>query len=231
MTDVERHEPDGQVEAANRLLTALESATSPHEVRLIFDRAEALVDAAKRARVADEQLRQYVAVSLRAQRRGGEILKVTPRSKGRPWHGLPTIADVMGLPPNKAKHVAENWIAVAEVPEHLFDDYLTRQGIVPSRAGLLRFSNRPKRSPGRPRADGTPPAPAAAPTPLHAVPDDAPTTRREQLDHPAFGRALPDPRAEGWQACIDYLRERVPGRSRIPDGVLQAAEAANPYTH
>jgi hypothetical protein len=227
MTEIDRVAPGGTpLDAPDRLLAALDTATSPLEVRLIFDRAEALVDVAKRARVADEQLRAYVAVSLKAQRRGGELLKATPRSKGRPWHGLPTIAEVMGLEANKAKHVAENWLAVAEVPEHLFDEYVTRPGPMPSRAGLLRFrQHRPRRSPGRPRADG------------------APTAARQQ--HPSAGqrpdrlRIVPDRvdvegdlarrhKAEAWQECVEWFA-RQQGTWRVVDACLQAAEAVNPY--
>ena len=63
--------PPSAIEPVNRLLADLEAAKTVPEVRLIFDRAEALYDAAKRARVAEDQLRLYAAISLKAQRRGG----------------------------------------------------------------------------------------------------------------------------------------------------------------
>jgi hypothetical protein len=201
--------PPSAIEPVNRLLADLEAAQTVPEVRLIFDRAEALYDAAKRARVAEDQLRLYAAISLKAQRRGGELLKQTPRAKGRPWHGLPTISELLDLPPEKARHVADNWLAIAEVPEPLFEEYVTKPGL-PSRAGLLRFGLRiPKRAAGRPL--GQP-------------------RQNPQL------RGVPDPRhwendakAKGWQECVEWFAQQT-GSWRVVDACLQAGEAANPYT-
>lgn len=221
MTALEPRDQSGTLDAPERLEAALEAATSPMEVRLIFDRAEALVDVAKRARMADEDLRRFVAVSLKAQRRGGQLLKETPRSKGRPWHGLPTIAEVMGLEPHRARHVAENWLAVAEVPDHLFEEYVARSGPMLSRAGLLRFrQHRPKRPPGRPRADGSPPQSAR----LRAVPD-SPVVRVPPPPQADPNRAL---KAEAWQECVEWFA-RQQGAWRVPVVCIKAAEAMNPY--
>ena len=205
MTDaLEPRASSAAIEPVTRLLADLEAAQTVPEVRLVFDRAEALYDAAKRARVSEEQLRIFAGVSLRAQRRGGELLKATPRSKGRPWHGQPTIAELLDLPASKAAHVAQDWLMIAQVPEDLFEEYVTKPGL-PSRAGLLRFGlRRPKRPPGRP--SGQPQ--------LRGVPD----ARHWEADA----------RAKGWQECVEWFAAQN-GAWRVKDACLQAAEAANPY--
>lgn len=201
MTDIEPRETPGVLDSAQRLLRELEAATSATEVRLIVDRAEALKDVAKRARMTDEQLRLFAGLSLRAQRRGGELLRATPRSRGGRGK-LPSVAEVLDLPEHKAKHVAEDWLAVAEVPEDLFDTYLTRQGPVPTRAGLLRFRQPrgPRRRPGRP--------------PLQPVPEP-----------PAWEV---DARAQGWQEAVQWLAEHAVAGATVAE-CLGALEEANPY--
>jgi hypothetical protein len=228
-SEIERATPAGVLDAPDRLNAALDAASTPAEVRLIFDRAEALFEAAKRARVADEQLRAFAAVSLRAQRRGGELLQATPRAQtGMHVGQLPTIAELLGVPQNIARHVAENWLAVAKVPEHLFDEYVSRSERVPTRGGLLRY-HQPR--PRHPRQRPTAPHPATGewrPHPsagLRAVPDREPD-RIVPPRPPDPNRAL---KAEAWQECVEWFA-RQRGTWRVVDACLQAAEAMNPYT-
>ena len=195
----------GALDAPERLVAALEAASSPREVRLIFERSEALIEVAKRARVAESDLRGYLVASLLAQRRGGEMLAAIPRARSGAHVGrLPTIEEILGLPLHIARHIADNWRTVAAVPEHLFTEYVTREtGPLPSRAGLVRYHQPRRKHP-------TPP-----PDRLRVVPEPQPDPNR----------AL---KAEAWLECVEWFARQM-GTWRVVDVCLQAAADANPY--
>jgi hypothetical protein len=205
------------------LIAELERAETAAEVRLVFDRAQALVDVAKRARVAEDQLRLYAEVSLRAQRRGGEMLKATPRAVGRDSASAPSLATLLELPHQKARHLAEDWLKVAEIPEYMFENYLARHDAIPTHKGLLRFRGPgPKRPAHRPRRDGAPsPEPVSEPRKgLRLVPDKE--TERPTAVHPSILAA----QAEAWNACVAWFARHS---AHDESDIFALAEAANPY--
>jgi hypothetical protein len=126
--------------------------------------------------------------------------------------------------------LAEDWLRVAEIPEYVFENYLAQRDKIPTYKGLLRFRGPgPKRPPGRPRKDGTPPAEASSEPRkgLRLVPqkDTEPVERPPTSVHPSILAA----QAEAWNACVAWFAsQRDP---RVPDLLLLEAEDANPYDH
>ena len=208
------------------LVAALEQAHSVVEIRVIFDQAQAFVDVAKRARLADDQVRAAAVISLRAQRRGGELLKITPRAEGRPSADKPSLSTLLGLPREQARHLAEDWMKVAEIEEYVFENYLAQRDKIPTFKGLLRFRGPgPKRPAHRPRKDGsTSPAPTSEPRKRLSLVPQKESEPPASAVHPSILAA----QHEAWNACVAWFAARHPS---MPEQMLAAAEAANPYDH
>lgn len=210
----------------------LEMAQTPADIKVVVARAQALHDVARRAQLADDQVKSVAAVALRAMRRGGEILNITPRAVGRSSAELPSLATLLEMPASKAKHVAEDWLTVAAVPEMIFEEYLRLPDHIPTRAGLLRYKQpkikRPAHRPRRGQTFEPEPEPEPEPPPptrLRVVPqkDDEPEEPMESSHHPALLAA----QAEAWNQCVAWFARQTD--PRVPDHLLLEAEDSNPY--
>lgn len=109
--------------------TALQQAHAVDEAQEIRNRAEALRAYARQAK--DTDLENWAAeIKLRAERRAGELLKVTPRAPGgTPYKRGVSTRHRVGQVETLAEHgVTRNdsatWQALADVPEDRFEDYI-----------------------------------------------------------------------------------------------------------
>ena len=133
------------LEHFERARHAIELAATIDEVKEIRDQAEALRLYARQSRQGLVMQNRCAEIKLRAERRGGEMLAVMPKSEG----GDPSVAaaSVAGASPYRqalvdndlAERSAERWQAVASVPEARFEEYVKApKGEELTTAGLLR---------------------------------------------------------------------------------------------
>lgn len=131
----------------------LELATSIDEVKELRDKAEALRLYMKQADQSLVMQNQCAEIKVRAERRAGEILKVSGRKQGerdniQRFHNatfeVPKLEDI-GI----TKSQSSRWQDIAKIPEPVFEQHIARataSGELTS-AGLLKLSKKFK-SPG-----------------------------------------------------------------------------------
>jgi len=122
---------------------ALAQARTIEEVKDIRDKAEAARKYAQCAMLGLETQNRCAEIKLRAERKAGKLLAELHLSSGRPgkkkWSQHATILKELGI--NKSQ--SSRWQMEAEVPEEIFQLYLTdmqEQGKELTAQGLVRIS-------------------------------------------------------------------------------------------
>ena len=118
----------------NAARSALMQAKNIDEVKDIRDKAEAMRAYAKQAGDSSEMQNMCAEIKLRAERRGGELLREMEKNKGGwankescsnivlPQDDLPKLAD-LGID----KMQSSRWQAIAQLPEEVFEEYLAEK--------------------------------------------------------------------------------------------------------
>jgi N6-adenosine-specific RNA methylase IME4 len=124
----------------------LQLATNVDEVKDLRDKAEALRLYMKQAGESLWMQNQCAEIKVRAERRAGELLKVTEKHPG----GNPNLShDVTGYPPSLdeigiSRKQSSRWQAIASIPEPVFEEHVARvkdSGELTS-SGLLKLSKK-----------------------------------------------------------------------------------------
>ena len=106
-------------------MQALADAKAPAELLDLANKAEALRRYVRRARLGMLAQNRCAELRLRAERKLGQFLAITPRLRGRPKsvpHGdtLPSLVD-LGVPHRRISHRAQR---LADIPMPIFEGYL-----------------------------------------------------------------------------------------------------------
>lgn len=103
----------------------IELARNIDEVKNIRDRAEALRTYAKQAGESLEMQNICAEIKIRAERKGGEILKETPREQGKRTD-LTSSQDTTKLQEvDISKDQSSRWQKIADIPEEKFEQHIT----------------------------------------------------------------------------------------------------------
>lgn len=114
-------------------------ASSVDEVKDIRDKASALQVYMKQAGESLEMQNQCAEIKVRAERRAGEILKVSVSPGGSPMSHDVTLPD-LGI----TRMQSHRWQSIAEIPEPVFEEYIAKtkeRGELTS-SGLLKLSKK-----------------------------------------------------------------------------------------
>jgi hypothetical protein len=123
-------------------LQALASATTPDELITLANQAEALRVYVKRAKLGLIAQNRCAEIRLRADRKGGGILKTIPRLRGRPKreNSLPSLSD-LNVSPGRSHRMQR----IHDIPTTDFEGYLrtAQQRLWEiTTGGLFRYSNK-----------------------------------------------------------------------------------------
>jgi len=187
-------------------------------VKEIHDAAEAQIAAAKRAGLPREVQNALAELSLRAARRGGELLAETPLSYGgRPRKDIASTHAKTLRELGLNKNQSSRWRRLATIPVELFEGHLAesrRLGKAPSAAKLLRLAAELAR--GKRAKTPKPPQPAISEQPSSAGPASADISDdlvelQEHMEH--FG--------DLFKSFVDMPHKQPPAMKRHAATVLK----------
>ena len=126
----------------DKMKNAVIECHSVDEITQLRNKAEAYRYALKQAKESPEVIRKAEEIKLRAERRAGELLKETPKSKGggdvrnhpsHPSSGEKTLSD-LGITYNQSS----KWQKIANIPEEKFENYIEVEKEL-STGGILNY--------------------------------------------------------------------------------------------
>lgn len=211
-TDIETREITSAEVAgqfADAALAAVTDVSDPAQAERLLAHVHLMADAVRLGKLGQDQVRRWAVVTLRAERKFGELLGPAAQGGDRRSDQV-TSANLTG-----ADRVARNAARkVAAVPEAAFEAYVTDKPS-PTRSGLLRKPKQPK-TPGAKPAQRTSPGTRPA-VQVPAVIPPAPLTGKEK-DHAEF-----DARVRPWRDA-GLSREQIAttlgdSRSRVWDSL------------